>query len=266
MDLAIVQGVDAVIHCEWDLDRGPARQCHGEPTLMDAARRAGAVRQLFISTCSAHPAAVTERPDQARRPQWMLDGRHAVARLGVTIGRGGIYRRMSDTLAQHRVVPLIDGGRGLVPIVGIADLGQALAAIVERGRTGLFHLFNLSSCLSAIPCSNPQSGAAPGDTHARASERPAGAALAEEIGVNLPLDGDNVRALRANYGVRGARSHRLVAHRCRSPRWCAQPSRGARLLDTVSALGRYRRKIVFASRPFRAFRVSTMSVPLSTSA
>jgi NADH dehydrogenase len=206
VDPAIVRGVDAVIHCAWDLRPGTgAFNVTGTQRLVDAARRAGAIHQLFISTCSAHPAAVTEYgKTKLAVQQWMLDGRHAVARLGVTIGRGGIYRRMFDTLAQHRVVPLIDGGRGLVPIVGIADLLQALAAIAEEGRTGLFNLFNpelvpLRDLMFEIRSLAPRRAML---VPVPASVLLAPLWLARKIGVNLPLDGDNVRALRANYGVR----------------------------------------------------------------
>jgi nucleoside-diphosphate-sugar epimerase len=206
LDPAIAQSVDAVIHCAWDLRPGTsAFNVTGTQRLVDAARRAGAVHQLFISSCSAHPAAVTEYGKTKLVVQEsMLAGGHAVVRLGITIGHGGIYRRMSDTLARHRVVPLIDGGRGLVPIVAIADLDKALAAIVEGGRTGLFNLFNpelvpLRDLMFEMRRLAPHRAML---VPVPASALLAPLWLARKIGVKLPLDADNVRALRANYGVR----------------------------------------------------------------
>jgi len=205
VDADFARGFDAVVHCAWDLrpNTGSAN-VGGTERIADAFRGVGAF-QLFISTYSAHAGAATAYGTTKRDVQeWMLKRGHAAARPGIVIGPGGIYQRMAQTLAHHRVVPLIDGGRDPVPIIAIADLCEALVAIVEQRRTGPFNVFNpdlvpLRDVLFEIR------------TQARARTLlvpvPAPLVLAPvwiagKFGVKLPLDADNVRALRANRSVR----------------------------------------------------------------
>jgi len=205
VDPAVARGVDGVVHCAWDIRPGSGdADVRGTQRLADTFSAAGTRHQLFISTYSAHPRAVTEYGVTKFAVQrYMLDRGHAVARLGLIIGAGGIYARMSRTLAQHRLVPLIDGGRQKVPVLAIGDLTLALAAILEERLTGSFNLFNreavplrdlLTEIRSAV---NSRSVLVP---------VPSGLLVgplwfARAIGVKLPLDVDNVRALRANDGA-----------------------------------------------------------------
>jgi nucleoside-diphosphate-sugar epimerase len=204
VDQSIGQGIDAVIHCAWDLRPGSERaNVGGTARLADAMQHGGVAHQLFISSYSAHAAAVTEYgKDKLTVQQDMLDRGYTAARLGVTIGPGGIYQRMTEVLTRHRVIPLIDGGRGPVPIIAIADLARAVATIVERRLTGVFNLFNPEF----VPLRDVLN-----EMLAHAQRRvllvpmPAGLVLvplwlARKIGLNLPVHIDNVRALRANRG------------------------------------------------------------------
>ena len=60
LDPGIVRGVDTLIHCAWDLRPGTMREnIAGTERLVRAAEEAGVAHQLFMSTYSAHPAAVT---------------------------------------------------------------------------------------------------------------------------------------------------------------------------------------------------------------
>jgi nucleoside-diphosphate-sugar epimerase len=206
VDTAILRAVDAVVHCAWDLRPGGGEtSAVGTERLAEACRTVGVRHQLFISSYSAHHAAVTEYGRAKLAVQtYMIQRGHAAARLGVVVGPGGIYRRMAETLARHRFVPLVDGGRASVPIIAITDLDVALAAIVERRLAGAFNLFNpelvpLHDLLFEIRRL----------TGSRALLVPVPARLllgplwlAAKVGVKLPLDADNIRAMRANLGVR----------------------------------------------------------------
>jgi nucleoside-diphosphate-sugar epimerase len=202
LDAAVARGVDGVVHCAWDTRPGSGdTDVRGTQRLAETFHAAGTPHQLFISTYSAHPRAVTEYGTSKLAVQrYMLDHGHAVARLGLTIGAGGIYARMARTLAQHAVVPLIDGGRHKVPVLAIGDLTLALTAILEERLTGTFNLFNREPVPLREVLTEIRSAA-----NSRSLLVPVPAALlvgplwlARAIGLKLPLDVDNVRALRAN--------------------------------------------------------------------
>lgn len=204
-DPAIVRGVDTVIHGAWDLrPQATPDNVAGTERLLELARHAGVTHQVFISSYSAHPGAVSDYgKSKLTVQQRALESGHAALRPGMVIGPGGIFRRLSDTLARHPVVPLVDGSRAKVPIIAIADFQEAAASIVERRLTGLFNLFNpdlvtLRELMLAI--------------RAAAQRRtllipvPSSVLLGpmwllERVGIRLPINVDNLRGLRANLNV-----------------------------------------------------------------
>jgi NADH dehydrogenase len=204
-DPDMFRGVDTLIHGAWDLRVGTAPDnIAGTMRLASAAEEAGVRHQVFISTYSAHSAAVTEYGKSKLVVQeYMLSRGQAVVRPGLVIGPGGLFRTLSRTLARNRVVPLVGGGRAVVPIVAIADFQRALAGIVERRLSGLFNLFNpdlvtLKDLILEVRASVPR----------RAALLPVPAALLlgpagvmARVGIRLPSVVDNLRALRANVHV-----------------------------------------------------------------
>ena len=199
---AVAHPVDSVVHCAWDLRPGAGdTNFRGTQLVADAFRAAGVSHQIFISSCSAHSAAVTEYGmTKWKMQRYMIEQGYAAARLGVTVGAGGIFRRMSDALTTRPIVPLIDGGRTRVPIVAIDDLCEALAAIVERRLAGIFNLFN-ADLVPLVEVLQQTRTASNG----RALLLPVPwwvimppLWMARRLGISLPLDIDNVRAMRAN--------------------------------------------------------------------
>jgi nucleoside-diphosphate-sugar epimerase len=206
-DPDIVRGVDTVIHCAWDLRPAAAPEnIAGTTRLAGAAQEAGATHQIFISTYSAHPSAVSSYGKSKLSVQaYMLDRGHAVARPGLVIGPGGLFQRVYDTLTRRRFVPLLDGGRASVPIVGIRDLQDALVGIVERRLTGLLNLFNPDLVTLKHLMLEIRAAAA-----RRTLLVPVPSALLlgpvwlmGRAGITLPINVDNLRGLRANVNVGG---------------------------------------------------------------
>jgi len=143
-DAGILRGIDVVIHCAWDLRPGAIQaNIDGTKQLLEVAEQAGVPYQLFLSSYSAHPLAVSAYGGAKLvvQEECLRRGLAAV-RPGLVVGAGGLFQRISDTVARHLVVPLVDSGRARVPIIAVADLRRALADIMERRLTGLFSLFN----------------------------------------------------------------------------------------------------------------------------
>lgn len=205
-DAAELRGTDIVIHCAWDSRRGAMPvNVDGTRQVLEAAERAGVRYQLFVSSYSAHPSAVSDygRAKFVVQEECRRRG-VTVVRPGLVVGAGGLFQRMSEALARHRVVPLLDGGRPRVPIIAIGDLQRALTDIIGRRLPGLFSLFNPDLVtLKALML----------EMQAIAGRRtlliPVPSRLflgllwlMARVGITPPVSDENVRGLRANLHVR----------------------------------------------------------------
>ncbi len=123
----LVGGVDAVIHLaavipEGAAVRGAAEDVNveGARALLDAARRHGVRRFVFVSSHSA----AADSPTRYGRAKWaierMLDPRRGevAVRLGLVCGGPlrGVYGRLARLSRRHRWLPLFGAGAPVYPI------------------------------------------------------------------------------------------------------------------------------------------------------
>lgn len=133
-DATILEGVDIVVHAAHDFSPGAMdRNVETTKAFFSAASELGIQRQVFLSSFSARPDAVTEygRTKYAIE-KFFLEGGAIVVRPGLVVGRGGIFARISKLLSRFPAIPLVDGGTGLVPVIHVSTLAQALVQILER--------------------------------------------------------------------------------------------------------------------------------------
>ena len=128
-------GVDAFIHCAWDMHSGAWDEIqrinvHGSIAWFQAAARAGVKKLIFISSVSAYPGC------RSKYGRSKLQVEDAVMRLaGVSVRPGivygdpsaGVYGRLCRS-TNASIVPLIDGGRQRMLTIHREDL----AAAIER--------------------------------------------------------------------------------------------------------------------------------------
>jgi NADH dehydrogenase len=126
-----LEAVDAVFHCAHDFSAGQRVNHDGTVAVARGADRFGVKRQVFVSSHSARPDAVSEygRSKYALE-QFFLEQKQLVVRPGLVAGGGGLFGRMIDRLLKARVVPLIAGGRDQVALVGVEDLCEAVCEVV----------------------------------------------------------------------------------------------------------------------------------------
>ncbi len=148
IDPAALEGVDAVVHCayatrETDLARARRVNEDGTRALVEAARRAGVRRLVFVSTILASPDA----PSYYARSKYGLEqlfdpARDAVVRPGLVIGRDGqgLFQQLLDNMRRLRVVPLFGGGRQPLQTVHADDVSAAVARVLERDLAGAFNV------------------------------------------------------------------------------------------------------------------------------
>jgi nucleoside-diphosphate-sugar epimerase len=201
VDRRIFAGVDAVVHCAYDLRRPTMGQNVGATrAIAEAAAAARAGQQLFIGSTSGHTGAASAygRTKYLLQEYFLARG-WSVARPGLVIGPGGIYARLAASL-RFPIAPLPDGGRDRVPVVAAKDFTDAVCALLDQRRVGLFNLYNtdlitLRELIVAIRAAQGRRALLAGlpSPLLIALARAAGA-----LGVSLPFDAENLLALKAN--------------------------------------------------------------------
>jgi len=148
LDESLLAGADAVVHCAYatrETDPARARRVNEDGTrrLLEAARRAGVGRFVFVSTVAAHPDA----PNYYARSKHALEGlcdpgRDLVVRPGLVLAREGqgIFHMMRDVARRTHVIPLFGGGRQPLQTVHLDDLCEGIVRALERDVTGAVNI------------------------------------------------------------------------------------------------------------------------------
>ncbi len=147
LDETAFQGCEVVIHAAWETRFRDARHARGtniegSRRVLRAARACGA-RVVFLSSCSAHPAARSHYGRGKIEVERLLDSvRDLALRPGLVVGPGGLFARMVEGVRRSPVIPLFDGGKQIVQTVGIEELVEATARAIDaewRGRLVVAH-------------------------------------------------------------------------------------------------------------------------------
>lgn len=135
--------VDVVVHCAHDFSGGAMhRNIDGTLALANAARRAGVGRQIFISSLSARADAASEYGRaKYQTEQVFLDRGDMVVRPGTVIGKGGLFGKMAAMIRERSVLPLVDGGKAEMTVIGVADLCRAIEAILGRAEPREYNFY-----------------------------------------------------------------------------------------------------------------------------
>jgi NADH dehydrogenase len=143
IEAAILANVDLVIHAAHDFTPGAMKSnLEGTVALERAATVAGVRRQILISSISARPDARSEYGrTKLEEEEYFLSQGHTVVRPGTVLGKGGIFGKMADLMQRLPVVPLLDGGRAHMTVVGIDDVCRAVEIIVKDHKRGPHNLY-----------------------------------------------------------------------------------------------------------------------------
>jgi nucleoside-diphosphate-sugar epimerase len=173
----------------------------GSRRVLEAARRAGVERYVFVSSISAHEHAEGRYGQSKLVLERELDpARDLAIRPGLILARGaGLFDRMARVARGVGVVPMFGGGRQIIQTIHLDDLVQGFVLAITKGCTGTFtlcepeglpmrDLFGLMGRLSG--------------RRIRVVPLPFGPALmalgaCEWMGLRLPVSADNLRGLRS---------------------------------------------------------------------
>lgn len=192
----LFSGADAVVHLAHDFTPGASSlNVAGTLAFFDQAAKAGVKQQIFVSSYSARPDAISEYGRCKFALEEPIRSRGGVVvRPGLVLGGGGIYARMVRAIERLPIVP-VPSGKGRIPFISTDQLGLALQTLLAQPiwPTDTFNLFapELATLTQLLHCSRAA-------MHARTIfiPVPAGAVrialrLAEKLRLPLPVTADN---------------------------------------------------------------------------
>lgn len=202
VDLSVARDYDCAVHGAHDFSLTAGQlNIDGTKELYFHLRELGVRRQLFISSYSARPDS-TSLYGQIKYTleQFFIAQGATVVRPGLVIGYGGLFGRNVDRLLRSPLVPLLDGGRDLVPMIAQSDFVEAMTKILEEERIGAYNLFNpdLIAMRDLIQILLRAAGRKALYLPIPVSVAIALLSAARTLGLRLPVDIGNLRALKAN--------------------------------------------------------------------
>ena len=199
VDPVLFEDTDTIVNCAHDFRPGNLeRNVAGARLLFDAARGR---RRIFVSSHSAREDAVSEYGISKYRIERLYLGEgESVVRPGLVIGSGGLFGRHLRTLRSLRVIPLVDGGRDLVPVLATGDFCAAMVKLIASGREPAYNLFNetmpgMRDIVDTVLRLAGRRALVVSIPYGLAS---AAVTFAERCNIPLPFDSGSLRALKLN--------------------------------------------------------------------
>ena len=110
----------------------------GTTRWLDEASAGGVPLQILLSTLSAAPDALSDYG----RSKYVLEQRfiardQVIFRMAIVVGDGGMFARLRESARRSPVVPLLDGGRQPVYVLGIGFLCNVIRDCIVANGAGL---------------------------------------------------------------------------------------------------------------------------------
>jgi nucleoside-diphosphate-sugar epimerase len=204
IDGAALAGAHVLVHAAWTtrfatLEAARRVNDEGSAVLLAAARAAGVELFVFLSTTSAHEAALSYYGRSKLAVEQRLDpARDLAIRAGLVLGPGGLFQRLSRSV-RFGIIPVFDGGRQIIQTIHVDDLCAAIAQALDLRLTGrlviaepeglsMRELLRLIARKQHRRCVFVPVPIAPLLALLRAAER---------VGMKLPFSSENLLGLRA---------------------------------------------------------------------
>lgn len=193
--------IDMILHLAWSLE---IHDCElNVQATMDLAQSGlnhGVQNQIFFSTFSAHAEAESAYgKGKYKTENFFLSNGLKVCRPGLVVGNGGVYKRMKNVVERQKIIPLLDGGLDLVPVISIEDLCKEIDVFSKNDKQelNLFYqkvptLRSLLQEMSAGTRSTPLLVAVPVPAIYPFLK------IAEFLKLKLPIHTENILGMRAN--------------------------------------------------------------------
>jgi nucleoside-diphosphate-sugar epimerase len=142
VDEQLLDGVEVLVHCAF-MANDVQHNYEGTKALRQAARRCGVGQCIFFSSVSAHASATSLYGKGKLRVEGLFGGdSDVILRPGLVLGAGGLFGEMLRFALQKRVVPLVNGGRQPMQVVGLEAVTESVRQVIENKMRGTYVLAN----------------------------------------------------------------------------------------------------------------------------
>ena len=136
VDEAMFIGMDTVIHCAHDFQKGALKKnVEGTIAIAEAADKQGVGKQIFISSLSSRPDAQSEYGQAKFEIElYFKRNKGIILRPGTVLGSGGIFGKMVRLVKGSPVVPLLDSGCSQMYVIGVDDLCRSIYQVIKASN------------------------------------------------------------------------------------------------------------------------------------
>ncbi|HEY8999560.1 MAG TPA: NAD-dependent epimerase/dehydratase family protein [Candidatus Saccharimonadales bacterium] len=140
----LLKGVDYLVHTafiKYDRKHPEALKMNVKAAedLLANAKKHNVKKSVFMSSMSAHDEAVSIYGKQKLAVEDVFAGPNGVSlRSGLILGNGGIVKQMAGFIKSKHVVPLVDGGKQPLQVIGVYDLARVIDAAFAPKINGTF--------------------------------------------------------------------------------------------------------------------------------
>ena len=128
------QSFDVAIHLAYDFNSSDIenKNVNGTVNIVNELRNLGVKKQIFFSSLSAHKNAASKYGTIKYEIEKKLANYSdiIIVRPGLVLGDGGIYGRIKSWIKNHSIVPLPDGGKGLISFISMKELSNKIQKII----------------------------------------------------------------------------------------------------------------------------------------
>jgi nucleoside-diphosphate-sugar epimerase len=202
---ACVKDRQCAIHLAHDFagTTGAQRTLDGTLALAAQLQAAGITRQLFFSSYSAGTQATSLYSRTKLALEQSLTGYRGmvIVRPGLVLGAGGLYGRIRHWAQRLPLVPLPDGGSGVVPVIKVEKLCRLTLQLARNAQApGTANLFEpqLKSLRALVIEAAVEAGRHPRILPIPSGLLLAGLRLAATLKLPLPVNPDNLVGFLAN--------------------------------------------------------------------
>lgn len=94
-------------------------------------QQSGVKNQIFFSSISAVSSNNSDYAEIKRKTEkWFIDNNMYVVRPGLVVGDGGLFLQMVKKVKYFPIIPLVNGGKTKIKLIGIYDLLDEIKNII----------------------------------------------------------------------------------------------------------------------------------------
>ncbi|MCF8296500.1 MAG: NAD(P)-dependent oxidoreductase [Saprospiraceae bacterium] len=144
-DESYLAGCDMLIHCAYmpfyRSNNANQINIEGTKNLLDACRRNGVKKFLFLSSLSAREDALSNYGKVKFELEKIFDlSKDLIIRPGLVIGNGGLFLNMKNVISKSKYIPMIGGGKQPLQTIYIQDLAESIEFALENNIIGKYSL------------------------------------------------------------------------------------------------------------------------------